>query len=79
MALDIAIEIRWCSAHEVVEGNEKSNEWAKLAAGELDTPGVEGWTYSDWLEECATPLPRSLTNIKQEIVEKKWVEAWKWV
>jgi len=47
-----------------MEGNKKADEWAKLAAGETDTPGVEGRTYSDRLEECATPLPRSLANIK---------------
>jgi len=74
----IAIEIRWCPAHEGVEGNEKADEWAKLAAGEPDTPGVEGWTYSDRLEERVTPLPRSLANIKREIAEKKWAEARKW-
>jgi len=67
----IAIEIRWYAAHESVEGNEKADELAKLAAGEPDTPGVEGRTHSDQLEERATPLPRSLANIKQEIAEKK--------
>ena len=67
----IAIEIRCCPAHEGIEGNEKADEWAKLAAGELDTPGVEGRTYSDRLEERMTPLPGSLANIKREIAEKK--------
>ena len=46
-APDITIEIRWCPAHEGVEGNEKADEWVKLAADEPDTHGVEGWTYSD--------------------------------
>jgi len=49
-----------------VEGNEKADEWAKLAADEPDTPGVE------WLDgACSLPLPRSLANIGWEISEKK--------
>jgi len=75
-APDITIEIRWCPAHEGVEGNEKADEWAKLAANELDAHGVEGWTYSDRPEE--SPLPRSLANIRREILEKKWMEARQW-
>jgi len=75
-APDITIKIRWCPAHEGVEGNEKANEWAKLAAEEPDTQGMEGWTYSDRTEE--TPLPKSLANIRREISEKKWMEARQW-
>jgi len=67
-APDITIEIRWCPVYEGVEGNEKADEWAKLAADEPDTQGVEGWTYSDRPEE--TPLPKSLANIRREISEK---------
>jgi len=72
------IEVRWCPAHEGVEGNEKADEWAKLAAEEPDARGVEWWTYSVRQEERSMPLPRSLANIKREIAEKKWEEARQW-
>jgi len=72
-APDITIEVRWCPAHEGVEGNKKADEWAKLMADEPDTPGVE------WLDgACSLPLPRSLANIGQEISEKKWTEVREW-
>jgi hypothetical protein len=62
---DITIEIRWCPAHKGVAGNEKADEWAKLAAGTPNARGVE-------------PLPRSLAHLKREITEKKWAEARQW-
>jgi ribonuclease HI len=37
---DITIETRWCPAHKGVPGNEKANEWAKLAAEKPDAHGV---------------------------------------
>jgi len=77
----ISIEIRWCPAHVGVEGNEKADEWAKLAADEPDARGVEDleWlTYSDRPEARSIPLPGSLANIRREISEKKWAEARTW-
>ena len=74
----IIIEIRWCPAHKGVEGNEKADEWAKVAAEEPDTRGMEWLNYSDRTEERQMPLPRSLANLKREISEKKWVEARRW-
>jgi len=62
---DITIEIRWCPAHKGVTGNEKADEWAKLAAEKPDARGVEA-------------LPRSLAHLKREISERKWTEAHQW-
>ena len=71
----IVIEIRWCPAHKGVAGNEKADEWAKIAAEEPDTRGVEWLSYLDRTEVRAMPLPRSLANLKREISKKKWLEA----
>ena len=74
----IVIEIRLCPAHKGVAGNEKADEWAKIAAGEANTRGVEWLSSSGRTEVRAAPLPRSLANLKREISEKKWVEACQW-
>jgi len=75
---DIIIEIRWRPAHKGVAGNEKADEWAKIAAEELDARGVEWITYLDRNEARAMSLPRSLAHLKREISKKKWAEARQW-
>jgi len=62
----IIIEIRWCPAHKGIAGNEKADEWTKIAAEERTKAKVAPW------------LPRSLAKLKREITEKKWVEARHW-
>jgi len=48
----IIIEIRWCPARTGVEGNEKADDRAKVAAEEPDTRGEE------WLNHLADTSPR---------------------
>ena len=74
----VRIEIRWCPAHEGVEGDEKLDEWAKQAAEEPDARGVEWLRYGDRYGVRCMPLPRSLANLRREIAEKKWGEAKSW-
>jgi ribonuclease HI len=62
---DITIELRWYPAHKGIPGNDKADEWAKLAADGPEARGVD-------------LLPRSLAHLKREISEKKWSEAHQW-
>jgi len=43
----VAIEIQWCPAHKGVTGDEKADEWAKVAAEEPDIRGVEWLRTAD--------------------------------
>ena len=52
--IDCPVEVRWCPAHKGVEGNEKADEWAKLAADEPDDPGVEWLTLDNRPHLCRT-------------------------
>jgi len=70
--LGILIEIRCCAAHKRIAGNEKDDEWAKIAAEEPANLGVEWPSYSDRAEARAMPLPRSRLHIKWEIFIQKW-------
>jgi len=75
--LGIIIEIKWCPAHKRIEGNEKADEWAKIAAEEPDTRGVEWLNYSDRTEVRTMSLPRSLANLKREISGGSAAMGWR--
>ena len=75
---NLRIELRWCPAHSGVAGNEEADKWAKQAAEEPDTRGVEWMGYKDRYGMRSMPLPRSLANLKWEISDKKWEEVCMW-
>ena len=74
----IIIEVRWCPAHKGIAGNEKADKWAKTAAEEPDSRGVDWLNYDYDSEVRAVPLPRSLANLKWMISEQEWMGAHLW-
>jgi len=54
---------------------KKADEWARIAAEEPETRGVEWLRYSDRAEARAMPPPRCLANIRRTVSEKKWAGA----
>jgi len=73
--IDCPMEIRWCPAHEGITGNEKADEWAKVAADQPHEHGVE------WLTNDNRPrrMPHtSLAHLSRQVEEKKWEEAKDW-
>ena len=61
-----------------VAGNEKADEWAKLASEEPGAHGIEWLGYRNHYGGWRVLLPRSLATIRREITEKKWAEAESW-
>jgi len=67
-------------AHKGVEGNEKADEWAKVAAEEPDTRGGGGMAELFGLDG-GTPSAALTAPCKPQagdFGEKKWVEARRW-
>jgi len=73
--IDCPVDIRWCPAHEGITGNEKADEWAKVAAGQPETHGVE-WLTVDNRPRRMPPV--SLACLSRQVAEKKWKEAKDW-
>jgi len=76
----VTAELRWRPAHKEVSGNEKVDEWAKLAAHEPEAHGVEHLRlrrYGDLPGPRRQP-PRPLAHLKRSMTEVKWQEAKNW-
>jgi len=73
-----SIELRWCPAHEGVEGNERADKEANLSAEEPEGRRVEWLGHTDRYGRRGMPLPRSIANIRRQVAERKWAEARDW-
>ena len=67
----------WCPSHCEIEGNEKADEWAKLAADEPDSYGEVWFSYKDRYGSKRMP-PHSRVHLKSEFSEAKWTDARRW-
>jgi len=65
----VSVQFRWVPSHAGTAGNEKTDEWAKMAA--RNERGSEQLPY----ESSST----SLAHLKRGIAERKWVEACSWM
>jgi ribonuclease HI len=65
----VSVQFRWVPSHAGTAGNEKADEWAKMAA--RNERGSEQMPY----EFSST----SLAHLKRGITERKWVEACSWM
>ena len=55
----VKIEIRWCLSNQGIEGNEVADEWAKQAADEPDSHGVEWFDFRDRTAKSGRENPTS--------------------
>ena len=65
----VSVQFRWVPSHAGTAGNEKADEWAKMAV---------------WNERGSEQLPcefssTSLAHLKRGNTERKWVEACSWM
>jgi len=71
------IELRWHPAHKGAPRNEKADDWAKIAADEVDSHGVVFLRLGDRYGRKRLP-PLSPARLKGSNTETKWREEMAW-